>query len=465
MEAIRVRAKFVVVSAERILHPGTLTIRQGRLVAVTEDAQAAADIDLGEAVLLPGLVNAHCHLEFSGLLRPLSAGEQFTDWIGEVVRYRRGVLANPTSTLPSPLNTVNLRRAISSGLQESCAGGVALIGDIVTPPWHNSFIPAAERWQPWPRSSLCWELAPAQLPADDVGQHLASATFPRVIPFAELLGLQSPRLTECWQWAQGLVDSDCALWTADTHQRPSSVARGESAPIIGYGLSPHAPYSIDLPTVAGMLAPLPRQTRLAMHVAESPAEMEWLATGGGPFAELYQRLGIQVEAQPPSIEQCLQLLARSDHSLLIHGNYLRREQIEQVAAAGITVVYCPRTHAYFGHAPYPLKQLLQASVRLALGTDSRASNPSLSLWNEVHFVRQLYPDVPSAALLNWVTREPATALGVQRDLGTLAVGTLAWVNVVPAKAAWTPQNLLDEMTLCTAEQLRLSPLVHLLAGA
>lgn len=91
----------------------------------------------------------------------------------------------------------------------------------------------------------------------------------------------------------------------------------------------------------------------------------------------------------------------------------------------ISVVYCPRTHAFFGHTEHPWQEMLARGVNVTLGTDSRASNPDLNLWNEVRFLADRYPDVPAATLLGLVTRNAASALGIEADRGTLAEGKAA----------------------------------------
>ena len=184
--------------------------------------------------------------------------------------------------------------------------------------------------------------------------HLQPLSYPRVLPFTELIGLSAQRCAEIGRWSQ------------------AARAGFRSELQIDAGVSPHAPYSVHFPTITATLQQLPKSTRVAMHVAESRDELQWLEQGEGAFRQAFERLGLAVEASPPSIDQCVELLSRYQQALLIHGNYLNPAQMERIAAAAsIAVVYCPRTHEHFGHAPYPFEALHAAGVPVVLGTDSR----------------------------------------------------------------------------------------------
>ena len=111
---------------------------------------------------------------------------------------------------------------------------------------------------------------------------------------------------------------------------------------------------------------------------------------------------------------------------MVHGNYLKQDELEYLAAHrdNLSLIYCPRTHAYFGHDLYPLAQALEAGVAVAVGTDSRASNPNLSVWEELQEVATRHPQVSPQSVLELGTVMAARALGDMRG-GTLAVGAKA----------------------------------------
>ncbi len=128
---------------------------------------------------------------------------------------------------------------------------------------------------------------------------------------------------------------------------------------------------------------------------------------------------------------------------MIHGNYLAPVEHEFLAAHAdrMTLVYCPRTHAYFDHSRYPLARLLAAGVRVALGTDSRASNPDLNLLDEMRQVARAHPAVRPEAILKMATLDGARALGFDEQCGSIAPGKLANLVAVPAPNGWLTELL------------------------
>ena len=115
-------------------------------------------------------------------------------------------------------------------------------------------------------------------------------------------------------------------------------------------------------------------------------------------------------------------------TLFAHGNYLPTTAVVPQNAA---VVYCPRTHAAFGHPPHPFREFLARGVRVAVGTDSLASNPDLDVLAEIRFLHRLYPDVPGAVLLRMATLSGAEALAWADETGSLTPAKSADLVVVP----------------------------------
>lgn len=359
---------------------GGITIRGERIVEVTPRPQANAT-DLGDVAILPGLVNAHTHLEFSDLPAPLGEpGLPLPTWIRQVVASRGGRGADPAS------QTSATGTAISQGLAESARHGVTTLGEIATSGWTPGML----------------ENAPLDLNV-----------------FYELIGLRAERVAERLADAEEFVTR--ALVAARWHG----------------GLSPHAPYSIH-PELLVALARLAaaNQLPLAMHVAESREELELLATGAGPFREMLEAFGAwDADAIPRGSRPLdyLQVLAKAPRALVVHGNYLDQAEKAFLAehSARMSVVYCPRTHSYFAHDPYPLAEMLAAGVRLAIGTDSRASNHDLSLLAELRHVARLHSNVRPNEVLRLGTLAGAQALGQDHEFGSLESGKLANLAIVP----------------------------------
>jgi len=191
-----------------------------------------------------------------------------------------------------------------------------------------------------------------------------------------------------------------------------------------------------------------------MHLAESEAELEFLRTGGGPLARLLDQRGVARPAQMrlgPRVADYLRLLSKAHRLLVVHGNYLCAEEIEYLAGQGAraAVVYCPRTHAHFGHAAYPLAKMLASGLEVALGTDSRASAPDLDMLAEMRFAAWRHPEIPPQAVLRMATFAGAKALGLGDRLGAIAPGYWADLCAValPEHQAADPHELLLDRRL------------------
>lgn len=352
------------------LDDGHLVVVHGRIAAVGPARVAEGRvIDLGAVTVLPGLVNAHCHLEFSLLTKPLGTrGMPFTDWLSEVIAYRREGDFEPES-------------AVVAGLQESLAAGVTTIGEITT-------------------------AAPRQL-FDRPPRH-----GPLVTAFVELIGLTPSR-----------VEPQLA--------RLAEFLRNDEQPTVRRGISPHAPYTVNPQLLAAAAGCSKReQIPLAFHLAESQAELELLRDGAGPFVDLLAKVGAwdpSMIARGTRPLDYLQSLQSAHRALVIHGNYLADEEIAYLAEhrERLTTVYCPRTHAYFGHSQHPLERLLAAGAGVAVGTDGRCTNPDLDLRAELRLIAQSYPNLAPERIVRLGTVDGARALGLEREVGTLTVGKRA----------------------------------------
>jgi cytosine/adenosine deaminase-related metal-dependent hydrolase len=349
------------------LEGGTITIDQDRIQSVEPHGRSRADLDLGDVALLPGLVNAHTHLDLSGLRGQCPTGRVLTDWLHSVIAARR------------TLSPEHVARDISQGRRECLRYGTTLVGDI---------------------SAL-------------------GASFPllrdapmRAVVFRELLGLSKERARQAWEEAE--------QW----------LASAEASATCRPGLSPHAPYSVRC-SLFERVAERARRDALSVsiHLAESAEEIELLQQRSGPFVAFLQGLGAwDPDGLAASCDEVLGLNQGVSPLLLAHGTYL---DPRGPTPAGATIVYCPRTHAAFGHQPHPFRDLVRRGVRVALGTDSLASNPDLSVWEEVHFLYGRHPDLPGDVLLRMATLSGAEALGWDKETGSLEPGKSADLVLLP----------------------------------
>ncbi len=231
----------------------------------------------------------------------------------------------------------------------------------------------------------------------------------RAVVFYELIGLTRARARQTWH--------EAADWLRQ--QRPTVKYRP--------GLSPHAPYSVRESLFrAAARQPVP----LAIHLAETPHEEQLLAAHHGPLRGFLEEIGAwEEEGLTASLSRLVQLNQNAPRVLFVHGNYLNQSWWNHLGRSH-SVIYCPRTHAYFGHPPHPFREMLQAGINVALGTDSLASNPDLSILEEMRFLRKHYPDLPGEVILRLGTLAGARALGWDRETGSLTSGKFAdWITV------------------------------------
>jgi cytosine/adenosine deaminase-related metal-dependent hydrolase len=355
------------------LASGTVTVNGDHIEAVEPRGTRTPDEDFGNAAIIPGLVNPHTHLDLSGArgLIPPTDPDHFTDWLRGVIAYRR-------SRTPEQVQS-----DIRAGLAECLRHGTTLIGDIT---------------------------------AGGLSYPALSDAEMRTVLFWELIGLSQERYVAAWEEfaikaGVGWIDTP-ALYPATQFCR--------------WSVSPHAPYSANHACASGQLF----LGNAAIHYAESPAEIELLATKTGPFVDFLKQLGVwEPNAFTSGVRDFFAVHPKcSPPVLFIHCNYL---PLDAPLAPVHSIVYCPRTHAGFGHPPHPFREFLARGVRVCLGTDSLASNPDLDVLAEARFVREHYPDVPGEQLVRMVTLSGAEALGWSDECGSLEAGKSADLVAVP----------------------------------
>jgi cytosine/adenosine deaminase-related metal-dependent hydrolase len=361
------------------LPQGTVTVWGEHVVAVEPAGKRTADWDLGNAAIIPGLVNAHTHLDLSGLRGCCAPTADFTAWLRAMVHHRRGLT-------PAEIET-NVR----AGLAESLSFGTTLLGDISA-------------------AGLSWPVL-AEYPG-------------RSVVFYELLGLTEERagqaLADAWVWLESHPATEGC--------RP--------------GLSPHAPYSVRVSLFRAVadFRPLPP---VAIHLAETLAELELIRSRTGPFIPFLKDLAVwDPDGLVRDVAEVPGMFTHSDDAMLfIHANYL---DAADALPPGSAVVYCPRTHAAFGHAHHPYRALQAAGGCVALGTDSLASNPDLDVLAEARFLRQLDSTVPDPTLLAMATLEGARALCCDHVTGSLTPGKSADLVVLslPGEEPPNPYDLI-----------------------
>ncbi|MCF7957725.1 MAG: amidohydrolase family protein [Phycisphaerae bacterium] len=337
-------------------------------------------IDLGDSILTPGLVNAHTHLDLSHLEGQVPYTGKFTDWVSHLVQQR--------NSLNTPAESI-----ITIAAENSLKNGVTLVGDIS---YNNS---AATTLAKTP---------------------IRKTLFAEVFGLGSTLDIQENYLKNC-------------------------VPFHHSDPLYQQGLSPHAPYSCgpDLYTLTAQIAQK-HHLPLTTHLAETLDEHEFLTHGTGPWKQYLQKINrFPSDWRPPSrspVSYFLQLPLSNQPFLLAHVNYISDEELTALAHSPHHVAYCPRSHRYFQHPPHRFNDMIKAGINVCLGTDSLASNASLSILAEMQYLHQHLPSFPPDTLLKMATLNGARALNWHNKTGSITPGKEADIIAIQTPETTTPPH-------------------------
>ena len=415
------RARIVLPVNRPPIHDGAVFISGDRITAVGSWAELRSEaggavIDLGEVILLPGLINAHCHLDYTGMGGAIPQQRSFVDWINWITSFK------------AEWEFSDYAASWLGGAAMLLRNGVTTVADVEAVP---ELLPEV------------WNSSPL-----------------RVISFLEMTGVKSRRPP-----AQILGE---ALAKAET----LTGWRNRVA------LSPHAPYSTT-PELLRLTAAAVRERGIPamIHVGESEEEFEMFMLGRGVMHDWLRRndrdMGDCGGVSPVQMLEQAGLLG--DRLLAIHANYLARGDAVRLGRNGVNVVHCPRSHAFFGHRRFPLEELAMAGVNISLGTDSLAtlSPPAvpsyamnfivqelvahnvarhdpgpqpqrrrsprgaeipgveLNLFVEMREFARAYPALAPEDIVRMVTVNPARALGRAGELGEVTPGAVADLAVLP----------------------------------
>ena len=374
------KARFVVPVEAPVISDGAVAFEDGLITAVgrSRDVTIGEQVDFGDAVIVPGFVNAHTHLELSLLTGRVPPTSDFADWIRRLAEVLKAE-STPTT----------VEAAMRNGIRDSLAAGVTAVGDITRLPTVTRPILASSA--------------------------LRGVSYGEVIAVGKIRHMLEERLDAA---ADTFFDTD--------H--------------VGSGVSPHSPYTVEphgLSRCAARAnaAGLP----LCIHLSETLDEDAFTTSRAGCLAQLLHTLGVWDEDVPIAGCRPVALAKRcgllTPRTILAHANYVTDEDMTEIAKAQSSVAYCPRTHRAFGHAPHRFQEMLRAGVNVCVGTDSLASNPGLSLLDELRFLHRTYPHLPVESLLAMGTIRGARALGLDGLIGSLDRGKVANLVVLKLSGA------------------------------
>jgi cytosine/adenosine deaminase-related metal-dependent hydrolase len=378
------RAHTVLPIARPPIKNGAVQIVDRRIARVGRwkefSATDPADIvDLGDSILLPGLVNAHCHLDYTAMAGTLPPQKSFIDWLKFMLAAK------------AEWNYSEYAASWLEGAHMLLRSGTTTVAD--------------------------FEAVPELLP------EVWSSTPLRVISFLELTGVRSRR------------DPRAVLQEAT--ERADSLPPGNSRA----ALAPHAPYS-TVPELLRLSAEfcLSRRWPLSIHLAESKQEFEMFSRARGEMFKWLRRNERDMRdcgrgSPVRHLDRCGVLGA---HLLAVHVNYLAKNDAALLGRRNVSVVHCPRSHSYFRHHEFPLARLTKAKVNVCLGTDSLAtvSRPrrqtiELSMFEEMRSFAAAHPRIPAKTILEMSTIRGARALGLAGSAGELSAGAFADLITIP----------------------------------
>ena len=364
---IRFRALLTLCTDENPIENGELIIDDGKIVEISTqpgNKKNSDTLDLSDCLLMPGFVNAHCHLGLTALEKKLSPSLSFEDWIRALI------------SLNSALDDKSRIQGIFAGAKEMKLSGVTALGDYVAEPGLLKII--------------------------------GGLGF-RSVLFLETIGFHSDKARSLGEKVEEVLENEFL------------------SPLNRLGLAPHAPYSVspDLFRYLGQLAQK-YHCPFSCHVAEVQDEVRFLDGGDDSLAKLLKERSAwdpQWQAPGKTPVQYLDSLDLLDRLIAIHRNFVSAD-LDVMAEKKVSAVFCPNSTKWFGRTEFmPVRALLDLGVNVALGTDSRASNDSLNFLDELRMADELLPDVSRKEILAMATCAGGEALGLQ--CGKLALGQQA----------------------------------------
>lgn len=371
------RARTLVTMDGPPIEDGAVVVKANRIRAAGRFRDIAAlyvgtVVDLGERVLMPGLINAHCHLDYTMLRRAIHPPKSFTAWVQRINALKRSFADS------------DYLDAIALGFAELKKWGTTTVLNIEAFP----------------------ELMP-KMPAPPI----------RTWWFYEMIDVRQRLVTDDLIAGAGVFFRQHAEW------------------IGGFGLSPHAPYTAtrslyQLVNDCAQNARMPVTT----HIAESAEEDAMFRHGEGPLFDFMRSLGRDM-GDCGGGKSALALLLEQDligpNWIIAHMNELDEQDFALLADRPLNIVHTPCSHSYFSHRPFQYRRLHELGMNISLGTDSLASADALNLFAEMQAVRAQQPWLAAEEIVKAVTVNPARALN-NYELGRIAPDTRADLICVPA---------------------------------
>ena len=381
-------ADYVLPISAKPIENGAVVIEKDKIIAVgsreklVEKFPAATHENFGEAAIMPGLVNAHSHLEITAMRGFLDdVEEDFYSWLMKL-----------TKTRAEKLTEEDIETAAILGAVEGASAGVTCFGDIGR--YGKAGFEALKK----------------------VGL--------RGVLFQETDF--SPKNEEAENDFNKLKDKFLVLKESETN-------------LVKVGISPHAPYTVSRKLFEKITDyALDNDIKISIHAAESNQENEFFLTGEGFFAGMYKNLNLEWNAPRISpIKYLSEIGVLQTKPLLAHCVKVSEQDIDIIAANEARIAHCPKSNAKFGHGIAPLEKFLDKKIKVGFGSDSVASNNTCDILEEARFAALFARSLEgkkrflnAEELIKAATLGGAAALGLENEIGTLEAGKQADLIVV-----------------------------------
>ena len=361
---IRFRALLTMTNLEPVEN-GQLVVENGIIRDIFYDTSKPIEgelIDLSDCLVLPGFVNAHCHLSLSILKQRITRHNSFTDWVKSMTEENKVV---------SFKNRVLAMHAQAKVMARS---GVTALVDF--------------------------------LPQGDFIAEYASLPFRQTL-LLEVLGFLPSSVDPIMKYLESTLNHEL-----------------DDNGLISYGLAPHAPYSVSPKLFEGVKRLSEKyDCPISCHVAEFPEELQFLQDGSGDMKDFLIELGVYDDCWVPpakSPAQYLDSLGVLDSLVAVHLNLVGND-LDLLKSKKVKSVFCPQSTRWFGREKYmPVRDLLDLGMVVGLGTDSLASNESLNFLDELRAAEAMLADVSQEEILFMATRGGAETVGM--DCGLIERG-------------------------------------------
>jgi len=330
-------------------------------------------LDLGEQILLPGLINAHCHLDYTLLRGKIPPQKSFTGWIHAI------------NASKAALSEADYVASIEAGLAES--------------------------------------------------RKFGTTTLLNLEAFPELLPRQSQPPLRVW-WCAEMIDVRKPVSAPEVSENLRDWLKSHPEWLGGFGVAPHAPFTASAQLFSAAFE-ISRKYHVPIttHVAESQEEMQMFRDASGPLYDFLKSIGRPMGdcGGNTPFSFLLQSQAPDEQWIVAHLNELTEGDFDLLARAkGFHIAHCPRSHTFFGHTPFELRKLRAMGFNICLGTDSLASNSSLSLFSEMRELLRKEPWISPQEVLTMVTVNAARAIGQGAWMGKIGPGFRADLIAIPS---------------------------------